>query len=244
MAEKELPLLCADPDDIASRVLVVGDPDRAADAARLLQQPRRVGANREYLTFTGEFAGRRVSIASHGVGAAGAGLCFEELARAGATTLIRAGTCGAIDDRLQDGALVIATGAVREEGLTPKLIPLSYPAIAHHELIAALQQAAERAAVEVSCGLVLTEDRFYPSAALGQDWRVWKASQLQVVEMETSALFIIAQLHGLRAGAIFTVDGNPTRAAEDMSEYDPHRRVVKDGKQQMLILALDALTRA
>lgn len=244
MAKNVLPLLRADPDDIASRVLVVGDPDRAADAARLLDKPRRVGANREYLTLTGEFGGQRISVASHGVGAAGAGICFEELARAGAQTLIRAGTCGAVDDRLEDGQLVIATGAVREEGLTPKLIPLSYPALAHHELVVALQAAAERAGVDAACGLALTEDRFYPSSALGQDWSVWKASQISVVEMEAAALFVIAQLHGLRAGALLTVDGNPTRSAQDMSEYDPHRQVVTDGKQQMLEIALDALSRA
>lgn len=239
--DARLPLLQVRPADVAERVLVVGDPARAADAAAWLDDAREVGFNREYRTFTGTYRGVATSVASHGVGAAGAGIAFEELIRAGARTLLRAGTCGAVRDHLPDGSLVIATGAVREEGLTPKLVPLGYPALADHRLVAALADASTAAATPFTTGVVLTDDRFYPSEALGQDWQVWHASGVVAVEMEAAALFVIAALHGRAAGGIFTVDGNPTRAAEDMSDYDPHREVVAAGKSRMLRIALETL---
>ncbi len=226
---------------MARRVLVVGDPARAALCASLLDEPRQVGDNREYHSFTGHWHDRRVTVTSHGVGSAGAGIAFEELARAGAQVMLRAGTCGAVQDDLADGALVIAIGAVREEGLTPKLVPLGFPAVADPRVVLALQRAARGSAVDTTTGIVLTDDRFYPSAALGHDWQVWKASRVAAVEMEASALFIIATLHGLMAGGIFAVDGNPTKAAQDMSEYAPHRKVVAEAKATMLRVALDAL---
>jgi hypothetical protein len=60
--------------------------------------------------------------------------------------------------------------------------------------------------------------------------------------MELAPLFVIASLHDVKAGGILTVDGNPTLAAEDMSEYDPYRPVVEEGITRMLEIAIDALT--
>jgi uridine phosphorylase len=229
------------PSEVVARALVVGDPGRAEQAAGLLDSARQTATNREYTTYTGSFGGREITIASHGVGAAGAGVCFEELARAGVRAVVRAGTCGAVDDEIGDGDLVVATAAVRDEGLTPRLVPLSYPAAADPNLSAALRSRAEAASRPVHSGIVLTSDLFYPSAALGQDWGIWKASRVLAVEMELAALYVVASLHGLAAGGVLTVDGNPTRAAQDMSEYDPYREVVREGTAAMLRVALEAL---
>lgn len=241
MAQDTLPLLRLAPADVARRVLVVGDPARAAKAAALLEDAEKVGDNREYVSYSGSFEGQRVGVTSHGVGAAGAALAFEELARGGARVVIRAGTCGAVSDGVADGDAVIATGAVRDEGLTPRLVPLGYPALAHHRVVAALEAEAAAENAPAHSGLALTSDLFYPSDALGQDWKVWQASRVVAVEMEAAALFVVAALHDMRAGGIFAVDGNPTRAAEDMSEYDPHREVVAEGVDRVLRIALRAL---
>ena len=243
MSQDAFPLTRLTPADVARRVLVVGDPRRAERAFGLLADGHKIADNREYVTYGGRFEGRRVCVTSHGVGAAGAGLAFEELARSGARVMIRAGTCGAVQGDVADGDAVVATGAVRDEGLTPRLVPPGYPAVAHHEVVAALEAAAEEARATCHAGPVLTTDLFYPSEALGQDWRVWQRSRVVAVEMEAAALFVIAALHGVKAGGIFAVDGNPTRAAEDMSEYDPHRQIVADGVDRILRVALQALVR-
>ncbi len=238
-----LPLLRVKPSDIASRVLVVGDPARAKQAASRLDAVEQVGDNREYSTFTGTSDGKQITVASHGVGSAGAGVCFEELARGGAKVIVRAGTCGSLSESISDGELIIATGAVRDEGLTPRLAPLSYPAVAHHSVVRALHEAAEGAGRRAHEGLILSSDLFYPSEAMGQDFGLWQRSRVIGVEMELATLFVIASLHGIRAGGIVVVDGNPARAAADMSNYDPYRQVVADGTEVMIDLAVEALTR-
>jgi len=238
-----LPILRVSPEEIAARVLVVGDPARAEAAAALLDQADRVGANREYVTYTGRSGGEQITVCSHGVGSAGAGVCFEELARAGAQAIIRAGTCGAVQDDLADGELVIASGAIRDEGLTPRLVPTGFPAVAHYEIVTALETAVAARGSKPRTGLVLSTDLFYPSAALGVDWEPWQKSRVMAVEMELAPLFIIASLHGIKAGGILAVDGNPTRAAQDMSEYDPYRPVVEEAISQILGIGLEVLTR-
>lgn len=242
--EKLLPLLKVMPSDLASVALVVGDPQRAASAAELLTNVKEVGNNREYRTFTGEFNGKTVTISSHGVGGAGASVCFEELIQGGVRTIIRAGTCGGMKKGIQDGDLIIGTGAIREDGTSDLLVPIAYPAISDRHVVSALASAAaDQNISRVHEGIILTQGFFYPGVLPStQDLWIGADLDLLAVEMELATLLIIASMHGVRAGGIFTTDGNMTEES-DMKEYDPHRKVVTDGVDSMLRIALDALAR-
>ena len=242
-ADKTLPILRIRPDELASRALVVGDPVRAAKAAKLLTNAEEVGFFREYSTFTGEYAGKRVSISSHGVGGSGASICFEELMHGGVKTIIRAGTCGAMRKGIKDGELIVGLGAIREDGTSDKLVPIQYPAIAHRQVVAALEAAVAAHDCRYHEGIILTHGHFY-QGILPSTLEMWLQADLNVcaVEMELATLLIIASMHGVRAGGIFTSDGNMTEEA-DPEAYDPHRNVVEEGVQAMLKIALDALVR-
>jgi uridine phosphorylase len=242
--DKLLPILKTRSSDLASHALVVGDPERAALAAELLTNPKEVGYFREYRTFTGEFAAKRVTISSHGVGGAGASLCFEELIQGGVKTIIRAGTCGAMRKGIKDGELIVGIGAIREDGTSERLVPIAYPAIADRHVISALEAAAAaQGYTRYHEGIILTQGHLY-HGILPSTLDMWLEADANVcaVEMELATLLIIAALHGARAGGIFTSDGNLTEEA-DPTEYDPHRSVVKQGVSTMLKIALDALAR-
>lgn len=233
------PVLRVTPGELPERVLVVGDPDRAAAVAERLEGARRVGAFREYHTYEGTHRGVPVAVSSHGVGAAGAAICFEELAQAGARTVIRAGTCGGLDPDVTDGDLVVATAAVREDGLTHHLLPPAYPAVASPEVTAALGRAVAGIERPVHRGVVLTHAAFYTHDVFGSSLAMWRQAGAIAVEMECAALFVIAGLRGFDAGSVLAVDGNPLRTEEEV--YDPHRRVVRDAVEEMITVALDAL---
>lgn len=236
-----LPLLRVRPSQLAEGALVVGDPARAEEAAALLDGVTCLAANREYVTYAGTLDGVAVTVCSHGVGSSGSRICFEELARGGVRRIIRAGTCGALQPDIDDGDLVVATAAIRDEGTTPRLLPLAFPAVADADVLHALEQEASRRGARARRGVVHTTDTFYPSPVTRSDLAAWQAGGALAVEMELSALLITAALHGLAAGGIFTVDGNVTRHAPDMSDYDPYRDVVTRGKAAMLDIALHAL---
>lgn len=242
-ADSELPLLRARVADLADRALVVGDPGRAARVAELLDDARQLTANREYHVYSGTYKGVPVTVASHGVGAAGAAVCFEELARGGVTRIIRSGTAGGIQAEVVDGAIVVATGAVRADGVSHQLVPTEFPAIATPELTIALRAAAETTGLKVHTGIVLTGDMFYPSEVVtGIDHHMWQRAGVVAVEMEASALFVIASLHGIEAGAVFAIDGNPLNAADAaMDGYDPYREIVTQAVDGALTSALDVL---
>ncbi|MBK0421593.1 nucleoside phosphorylase [Leucobacter sp. CSA2] len=242
-SDAELPLLRARVSDLADRALVVGDPGRAARVAERLDDVRQLTANREYHVYAGSYRGVPVTIASHGVGAAGAAVCFEELARGGVTRIIRSGTAGGIQPEVVDGAIVVATGAVRAEGVSHQLVPSDFPAIATPDLTIALREAAGRTGLDVHTGIVLTGDMFYPSDVItGIDHQLWQRAGVVAVEMEAAALFVIASLNGIESGAVFAIDGNPLAAKNDsMDGYDPYREIVTQAVDGALTTALDVL---
>ena len=227
--------------DLPDRLIVVGDPARAKVAALMLDDHFEVGRNREYVTFRGNHNSVPVAVVSHGVGAAGAAICFEELCQAGVQRIIRAGTAGGLQRQILDGNLVNVIGAVRDEGVSPRIVPTSYPAIPAIEIVRDIESASE-GQDSVHKGIVLSTDLFYPHKILGSNMKLWQESGVVAVEMECSILFVIASLYGIKSGAILAIDGNPlAKNDEEMSDYNPYRSVVKETVDIALKIALDAL---
>jgi uridine phosphorylase len=241
---ERLPILRVPKGSISPYVLTVGDPDRAVAVGERLDGGREVGRFREYVTWQGRWKGTDVTVTSHGVGASGAAVAFEELALGGANTVIRLGTAGSALNEIRSGDLLIATGAIRQDGLSSQLLPLSYPAISDLAVTEALIAAATaHPEVRFGLGVVMTKAAFYPGA-LPDERAIWAQTPLVGYEMELAALLIVAALRGLRAGGIFTVDGNPSEGdPEDARIYDPHRDVVREGQERMIEVGLDAITR-
>lgn len=237
-----LPILKVNSEDLPDRVLVVGDPARAEAAAVLLDGGTELARNREYVTYTGRHRDVPVAVVSHGVGAAGAAICFEELCRGGAKLIVRAGTAGGLQETVQDGDVVIATGAVRDEGVTPRIVPLGYPALADLDTVQGLRSAADAQGVPIHTGIVLSYDLFYPHPVLGGDLELWNRAGAVAVEMECSTLFVIAAQHGVRTAAVLAIDGNPLAQDDtDMAGYDPYREIVRETVESVLTVALGAL---
>jgi uridine phosphorylase len=222
---------------IAPRALVVGDPNRAKIAADKLDSVQIVSQTREYHTYSGTWKGVPVVVSSHGVGAGGASVCFEELIKAGVQTMIRAGTCGSFRSEFREASLIIATGAVRDDGASSGLIPMSYPAVAHYEVLNALI-ASVKAHPEVNfgIGLCISNGTFY-AGEIDRQYQMWAKAGVLAVEMEVSMLLTIAGMRGVRAGAILNVDGY----IFESTAYEPDRDVVHRGTATMLEIALDAL---
>lgn len=238
-----LPLLQVPVSELSTRALVMGDPARVERAAALLDEARVLGRNREYLTVGGTWRGVPVTIASHGVGSAGAGVCIEELLRGGVRRIIRCGTAGGLRSDVVDGDLVVATGAIRDDGLTERLVPASFPALSDASLQSALVAAGRARSARVHSGVVLTCDLFYPGPE-GSPLARWASAGAIAVEMELSVVLVLAALHGAQAAGIFAIDGNPLSSGDEaeMSGYDPHREVVVQAADDCLSAGLDAVT--
>ena len=237
-----LPILKVDSEKIPERVLVVGDPGRLDRISRKLSEVTVIAENREYRTMLGLLDRTQIGVISHGVGSAGAGVCFEEICKSGAKKIIRVGTAGGMQKGIGAGEIIIARGAVREDGLSPNLVPLSFPAIASLSLTSSMQDIASKKGKEISTGILLTSDMFYPNEILGSNLQLWQKAGVKAVEMESATLFVICELRGVDAGAIVVIDGNPLDQDQgDMTSYNPHSDAVGEAMDDAISIALSSL---
>jgi uridine phosphorylase len=236
------PHIRLEPSDISPSILTCGDPARARQISEYLTNSRAVGAWREYHTFTGDYKGKRITAISHGVGGAGAAICFEELIRIGAQTIIRVGTCGSYLADIRSGDLLIGTGATREDGTSNILVDPAFPAVCDPDVTLALRDAARaRRDVKFALGVVRSDAAFYHGLTPNPH-RYWAEAGAVGIEMELATLLIIASMRKIRAGGIFVADGNPNEdESGNMSDYDPHRGNVEQAKGKMIEIALEAL---
>ena len=219
------PITGARPGDIAESVLLCGDPARIASICADWSDLRTVCDLREFTIVTGERAGAPLTAASTGIGAPSTAILVEELAKLGARTLIRIGNSGGLDPALELGGLVITTGAVRDDGTSRSYVVPEYPAVASHELVTALVDAARSAGVRHRAGITWSLDAFYArnavagpdesmtSMSFGGYWpshletriRDMQAARVLNCDMEAGIILTLAGLFGLRAGCICVV---------------------------------------
>jgi uridine phosphorylase len=205
--------------DVGKVAFLPGDPDRVPRIAKHFKQPKAISTHREYMTYGGYLDGQYVISMSTGIGGPAAAIAIEELARLGVKLMIRIGTCGAIDPQSKIGSLIIADAAVRLDGTTKQYVMEGYPAAATPEVVVALKESARMLKKNFNCGITASTDAFYagqgrpsykdyfPSKAksLVTDLR---AANVLCFEMESSTLFTLGRLFGLKTGAVFAVLGN------------------------------------
>ena len=136
-------------DEVADSVLLPGNPERVTKVTDMWETATEVASHREYRTATGRYQETPISVTSTGIGGPSMGIAVEELARVGAETLIRVGSCGTVRSDIAVGDLVITSGATRGEGTSTEYIDESYPASADYEGIGATVAAAERSRINI-----------------------------------------------------------------------------------------------
>lgn len=211
--------------DVGRYVILPGDPGRVPLIAKELDNAVQVAQNREYNIYTGYLDGVKVSVCSTGIGGPSAAIAVEELIMSGADTFIRVGTSGGINLKVCGGDLLVASASVRSEGTSHEYIPEGYPAVADFDVTRALKDAGDELSTDEDgnrchVGVVHCKDNFYGEidpagtavgAKLSAAWEGYAKCGCLTSEMESAAIYAVALLRGVRAGAVLTALWNVER---------------------------------
>jgi DeoD family purine-nucleoside phosphorylase len=181
--------------DVAERVLLPGDPQRAlAVSQTLLDSPRMMNARRGLWGYTGVAPdGRPVTVQSTGMGGPSAAIVMEELIELGARTFIRIGTCGSLVPDLRIGDLLAVEAAIGADGTSQ--------ALASNGRLEADPLLTE--ALEARPATVVSTDLFYDPRA--QMHERWVEAGAQAIEMEAATVLAVAAQRGVRAACLLAV---------------------------------------
>ena len=216
-------------EDVGEFCILPGDPARCEKIAAYLDNVSHVGMNREYNIYNGYLSGHKVTVCSTGIGGPSTAIAVEELAACGAKTMIRVGTCGGISLDVRSGDLVIASGAVRQDGTSREYAPPEFPAVSDTETLFALVRSAESLGARYHAGVVQSKDSFYgqhspsrmPTAnELSEKWEAWKRLGVLASEMEASTLFTVGASLKIRCGAVLMCVWNQERYSLGLDSDD------------------------
>lgn len=189
--------------DYAEAVLLPGDPQRAEWIAQtFFDMPRQVNGIRGALGFTGTYKGMPVSVQTTGIGRPSLNIYVHELlAFYGVKTIVRVGSCGALDAGIGVRSLVIVSEAAMDFEIDK--------AEAWHRPDQKLFETAKR--VAAASGVphhvtpVVCSDTFYAPDPLGRFAAAQKQRGVLACDMENSAALKLASDFSARGLAICTV---------------------------------------
>ena len=217
--------------DVGEYVILTGDPGRVKDIASYLDNAELVANNREYVTYTGYLNGVLCSVISTGIGGPSTAIAIEELVQLGCHTFLRVGTCGGMHLEVQGGDIVIASGAIRQDGTTREYAPLEFPAVPHYDVLSAQVHSAKTLHLSYHVGVVQSKDSFFGQHApesmpvcseLENKWDAYCKLDCLASEMESSTVFIVSQTRHVRSGAMFLCLANQEREKTGLTNVQNH----------------------
>jgi uridine phosphorylase len=226
-------------------ILLPGSPERAKLIADSWERKKTVAAKREFLTFAGRYERVDIACASIGIGSPAASIAVEELASAGVDTFIRVGSTGSIQKDIRIGDLIINVACVRYDGTTNNYMPPEYPAYANHEVTLALIEAAESLDYKYHIGASCSTSSFYAGQSrtgfkgyaqpwIGERIEIMRRARVLNFEEESSTVFVLSSLYGLRAGAISFVIADRFR---NLFDYKGEQETINVANKAVKILA-------
>jgi len=183
--------------------------------------------------YTGTYNGKKVSVMGTGMGCPSIGIYSYELIHMyGVKNLIRVGSCGAFDPKLNLYDIVLAIGASTDSNYASQYnLPGTYSATASWELLSNAKKVADENSITAYVGNILTSDVFYGDEA--DSWKKWAKMGCMAAEMESFALYCNAARAGVNALTILTVSDSIVNQTETTAEQR------EQGFKDMMKIALE-----
>lgn len=216
----------AKPGEIADTILLPGDPLRAKYIAdTYLKDVFEYNQVRGMYGYTGTYKGERISVQGTGMGIPTTSIYVNELIQSyDVQTLIRVGTCGAIQKDVNVRDIILAQGSTTDSQMNRMIFGgIDYAPIAHFDLLKNAYDICVEKDIDPLVGSVFTSDTFYRDNAKEVNELLAKYNVL-AIEMETTALYTLAAKFGRKALSILTVSdhvitGEETSADERQTSF-------------------------
>ncbi len=194
------------PQDVAKYAIVPGPKDRLETLIKRIENPVRNFSFMEYTMYTGTYQNIKITAINGGRFSADTAITSEVICNAGIQNIIRIGTCGALDENMKVGDLIIVDEALRGDGVTPYYVDKNFKTLADKELSSILYDTAKNTGANIHRGTIWSTD-----AILRETRQIVEEKRKEgaiAVDMVSSSLLTIAQLYNVKAASILAISDN------------------------------------
>jgi uridine phosphorylase len=194
------------PEDVARYAIVPGPRDRLEALIKKLENPVRNFSFMEYIMYTGTYDGIRISAINGGRFSTDTSITTEVICNTPIENIIRIGTCGALDENIKIGDLVVVERVIRGDGVTPYYVEKDFKTSSDRQITDTLYKVSQNIGANVHRGCIWTTD-----ALLRETRQIVEERRKEgaiAVDMVSSSILTIAQYYKVKAGAILAVSDN------------------------------------
>ena len=194
------------PKDVGKWAIIPGPKDRTDVLTKKLKDAVKNFSFMEYTMYTGEYEGIKITTINGGRFSADTAITTEVVCNAEIKNIIRIGTCGALNEKMQIGDLIVVDGVIRGDGVTPYYVDEKFITTPDKKLTDTLIEVAKGMGSQVYTGKVWTTD-----AILRETREVVETKRKEgaiAVDMVSSCLLTISQLYNVKAASILAVSDN------------------------------------
>ena len=185
--------------EIAERIILVGDPNRAKHIAETyLENAILVNDVRCAYCYTGFYEGVRISVMAVGMGGPSMLIYATELCRDyGCKILVRAGTSGGYRDDMKNYDIVLSQAVSTTSGINDNMFNGHFSPVADFGLLSTAKRFADEKNLVTFVGGTVCNDRLYRDETYKS--KMWKQYGMLCSEQEGTAFYTAAAQFGCRA---------------------------------------------
>lgn len=216
------------PGDFGKYAIIPGPAERRDAILEYLEKPVKSFSFFEYAVYTGTYQGIKVAVGNGGRFSPDSAIIAEILCAGKVEYIIRAGSCGALDENIKVGDIVLATGVIRGDGVTPYYVDKDFKTVSDAGALEALEKVAAQEGVRIQKGLMWTTDALLRETRDVVE-KVRKEGAI-AVDMVSSSMMTIAQVNGVKAVSISAVSDNLITGELGFMNpdyYDAEAKVIK-----------------
>jgi len=224
----------------AKYAIMPGDPKRIDVIKQFLDDPVELNYNREYRSVEGKYKGIYIIAISTGMGGSSTSIAVEELHNLGVTTMVRVGSAGALQQGINLGDMIIAEGAIRDDGASKTYVDAIYPACPDHLLVQKMIEACKDMQIPYHTGVIQSHETFYHDSNAFEEQK-WSRLGVLGSDFESAALFTVGRIRKVRCASILNnvvLWGNDT--SEAVSAYNGKDNPVIIGEKREIAATLEA----
>lgn len=231
-------------EQIADRVILIGDPARVPRLAEHLDDPQLLPVNRGLAMATGRFGGEQVTLAAFGMGAPIATIVLHELAALGASIFLRIGTAMCLPP-VEMGSVVYAVKAISFEGTSRAYFADETLFEANPDLARNIAKASETAGIDSHSAVYASFDGFYrdmypldpeTEIRVSENFRALQEQGVTAIDMETSALLAAGKSLNCKVSTICVASVDAIRRVKLPSDQ------MADSERNLAAIAFRAIT--
>src|SRR5512135_38314 len=122
------------PQDVGKYAIVPGPRDRLDVLMKKIESPVKNFSFMEYTMYTGTFNGIKITAMNGGRFSTDTSITTEVMCNAQIPNIIRIGTCGAMDEKIKIGDLVVVDAVIRGDGVTPYYVKKDFKTVSDRKI--------------------------------------------------------------------------------------------------------------